>query len=150
MRRYLAVFRPTLLRGKSSPRLWITHHGKPFTYAGFQGQLPQLTLQEFGMELRPHAFRSIAATSIATVDPEHVSIIADVLRHASMAMSEKHYNRATSVKANSELQQVVAELRREGKRRRCELKRARDPRGGFPAGPKCGWVSVGKTDGDKR
>ena len=36
------------------------------------------------MELRPHAFRSIAATSIATEDPEHVSIIADVLRHLDL------------------------------------------------------------------
>jgi site-specific recombinase XerD len=132
MRRYLAVFRPTLLRGKTSPRLWITHHGKPFTYAGFQRQLPQLTLQEFGMELRPHAFRSIAATSIATEDPEHVSIIADVLRHSTLAMSQKHYNRANGVKAMSDLQQVVGELRRDGKRREREMRRKRDPRAGLP------------------
>ncbi len=53
MRRYLAVFRPKLLGGRASSRLWITHHGAAFTYSGFQRQLPQLTLREFGIELRP-------------------------------------------------------------------------------------------------
>ena len=123
MQQYLRYYRPKLLGGKSSSRLWITHHGKPFTYWGFQRQLPQLTLKEFGIALRPHAFRSIAATTIATDDPDHVNIIADVLRHSTLAMSEKHYNRANGVKAISDLQQMVHELRRGGKRREREVGR---------------------------
>ena len=129
MRRYLSVFRPALLGGKSSARLWITQFGEPYTYGGFQRQLPKLTLQEFGIALRPHAFRSIAATSIATDDPEHVNIIADVLRHSTLATSQKHYNRANGVKAISDLQQVVRELRCGGKRRDREMRRMRDRRG---------------------
>jgi integrase len=126
MRMYLADFRPKLLGGKASSRLWITHHGEACTYGGFQRQLPQLTQQVFGIALRPHAFRSIVATSIATDDPEHASIIADVLRHATLAMSHKHYVRATGVKAMSDLQQVVAELRRDGKLRQREKRRITD------------------------
>ena len=70
MQQYLRYYRSKLLGGKSSSRLWITRRRKPFTYWGFQRQLPQLTLKEFGIALRPHAFRSIAATTIAT---DHVA-----------------------------------------------------------------------------
>ena len=129
MRRYLMEFRKVLLRGNSSTRLWITQFGNAYTYAGFQRQLPKLTLQEFGVALRPHAFRSIAATSIAMDDPGHVSIIADVLRHSTLATSQKHYNRADGVKAISDLQQLVQELRRGGKRRERQMRRVRDRRG---------------------
>jgi integrase/recombinase XerD len=125
MRRYLLEVRTVLLGGESSSRLWITQLGKPFTYRGFQGQLPRLTLREFGLVLRPHASRSIAATSIATEDPEHVNIIADVLRHSTLAMSEKHYNRANGVKAISDLQKVVQDLRREGEARQRQMRRAK-------------------------
>lgn len=125
LRKYLDVFRPHLLGGKSSSRLWITHHGQPFTYWGFQRQLPQLTESVFGIALRPHAFRSIVATSIATGDPEHVSIIADVLRHSTLAMSHKHYIRASGVKAMSDLQQLVGELRKRGRRRERDRLRGR-------------------------
>lgn len=123
MQQYLRYYRSKLLGGKSSSRLWITRRRKPFTYWGFQRQLPQLTLKEFGIALRPHAFRSIAATTIATDDPDHVNIIADVLRHSTLAMSEKHYNRANGVKAISDLQQMVYELRRGGKLREREMGR---------------------------
>lgn len=129
MQRYLLEFRKVLLRGNSSALLWITEYGTPYTYGGFQKRLPVITLEEFGIALRPHAFRSIVATLIATEDPEHVNIIAEVLRHSTLAMSEKHYNRANGVKAISDLQQVVQEVRRAGKRRGREMKRTRNCRG---------------------
>ena len=124
MRRYLMEFRKLLLRGNSSTGLWITQYGKPFTYHGFGGQLPLLTLKEFGVALRPHAFRSIAATSIAAEDPEHVNIIADVLRHSTLRMSEKHYNRANGVRAISDLQKMVQERRREAEMRERTMRRS--------------------------
>src|SRR5262245_11828287 len=107
LQRYLWVYRPNMLRQNSSQRLWITRNGDPFTYAGFQRHLPALTFREFGEALRPHAFRHIAATTIAIEDPEHVSIIADVLGHATLATSQKHYNRARGVEANASYQEIV-------------------------------------------
>ena len=117
LQRYLRVHRPTLLKRKSSPRLWITQRGDPFSYGGFQRQLPALTLREFGEALRPHAFRHIAATTIAIQDPEHVSIIADVLGHATLAMSQKHYNRARGVEANASYQEIMQSIRKTAERR---------------------------------
>ncbi len=112
LQRYLMVHRPTLLQRKSTQRLWITRSGKPLTYAGFQRWLPVLTFREFGEALRPHAFRHIAATTIAIEDPEHVNITADVLGHATLAMSQKHYNRARGIEANAGYQEIVQSIRK--------------------------------------
>ena len=125
MRRYLLEYRQLLLHGELSTRLWIVKSGSPFTYEGFQHHMVRLTRKEFGIPLYPHAFRSIAATSIATDDPEHVTIIADVLRHSSLAMSEKHYNRASGVRAISDLQGMVQDRRREAELRERHARRAR-------------------------
>ncbi len=59
------------------------------------------------MALRPHAFRHIAATSIAEADPEHVNIIRDLLGHATLDISERHYNRATGISSCTRVQSIV-------------------------------------------
>ena len=97
LRRYLGFHRPNPLQKKSSKLLW-----------SFQHQLAALTFREFGEALRPHAFRHIAATTVAIQDPEHVSIIADVLGHATLAMS--HYNRARGVEANASYQEIMQSI----------------------------------------
>jgi integrase/recombinase XerD len=117
LQRYLRFHRPNLLRKKSSQRLWITRRGGPFSYAGFQRQLAALTFREFGEALRPHAFRHIAATTIAIEDPEHVSIIADVLGHATLAMSQKHYNLARGIEANASYQEIMQSIRKAAEQR---------------------------------
>jgi site-specific recombinase XerD len=134
LHRYLRLHRPNLLQKKSSQRLWIARNGDPFTYAGFQRQLPALTFREFGEALRPHAFRHIAATTIAIEDPEHVSIIADVLGHATLAMSQKHYNRARGVEANASYQEIVQTTRKAAERRARSCRRLESCRA-KPASP---------------
>lgn len=129
MRRYLLEFRKILLRGNLSSRLWINQSGKPLGYDGFQQHLGRLTLKQFGLTLRPHAFRSIAATSIATEDPDHANIIADVLGHATLRMSEKHYNRANGVRAISDLQRMIQGRRQEAAVRQREMRRAQGRKG---------------------
>ncbi|SDL40336.1 tyrosine-type recombinase/integrase, partial [Aliiruegeria lutimaris] len=107
MRAYLEVHRPILLSGKSSEAFWISQYGEPMTPDGLSRELPKVTQRHLGVALRPHAFRSIAATSIAESDPENVGIIRDLLGHSTMAMADKHYNRATGIKSCDELQSVV-------------------------------------------
>lgn len=113
MRRYLEWHRPILLDGTASRALWITKDGRPFSVPGFVGQLAKLTTREFGETLRPHAFRHIAATTIAIDDPEHYRIVASILGHSSLAMAEKHYNRARGVEALRSFQELMHEARQE-------------------------------------
>lgn len=112
MQRYLVEHRPVLLRGKSSDALWINQYGNALTADGLSRELPKITARHLGVELRPHAFRSIAATSIAETDPEHVNIIRDLLGHATLDMAERHYNRATGVSSCNGLQSIVEDIQR--------------------------------------
>jgi hypothetical protein len=123
--RYVAHHRPILLRGCSSDALWISERGAPLSQDSFTSGLALLTRRVFGETLRPHAFRHIAATSIATVAPAHVGIIKDILGHASLRMAEQHYNRATAVEASSRMQSVWHHARSE---HRSQLKRERKGR----------------------
>lgn len=118
MEHYIQAARPILLQSKPSDMLWISRRGNPLSIDSFTSGLALLTKREFGITLRPHAFRHIAATSIAEYDPEHVGIIRDVLGHASLRMAEKHYNRATGKKVCSEQQSIVKAIRAEARAER--------------------------------
>lgn len=116
---YLEVFRPVLLDGRESDALWISSRGNPLNQDSFTGGLALLTLRVFGIRLRPHAFRHIAATSIAVDDPANAGIIRDILGHSTIRMAEVHYNRATGQEVSSQLQKILQKKRkiRSGKRR---------------------------------
>lgn len=124
LRQYVATYRPALLRDRASNMLWIGRSGRPLTQGGFTAHFADVTECAFGLRLRPHAFRHIAATSIGEFDPKHVHMICDVLGHSSLDISEKHYNRASGVQACNRLQNLIKSVksnldRYEGQRRRC-------------------------------
>lgn len=104
---YLASVRPVLLRDQTSDALWLTIKGTGLTDDGCADAIERFTLSHLGHTLNPHKFRHIAATSIATFDPAHVNIIRDLLGHATLAMSEKHYNRASSTSSFDTRQSMV-------------------------------------------
>lgn len=111
MRRYLNVHRVVLLGDNTSQFLWLSQYGVAIKPHGFSRQLPKVTDQHLKVSLRPHAFRHIAATSIAEDDPEHVNIICDILGHTTLAMAQKHYNRATGIRACNAYQDITEKLR---------------------------------------
>ena len=112
MATYLDIHRPILLGPKASNALWINQYGDPITPDGLSRELPKVTQRLLGVELRPHKFRHIAATTIAETDPEHVGIIRDILGHATLDMAEKHYNRASSLSACDAYQSVINQLKK--------------------------------------
>lgn len=118
MTAYLSVHRPILLQGRVCDALWLSQRGNPMSIDSFTSGLAKLTHRVFGLTLRPHAFRHIAATSIATYAPEHVGIIRDILGHSTLRMAERHYNRATAVEASRRLQDVLRMRRSEEQRNR--------------------------------
>lgn len=117
MRRYLSHYRPLLLQGAVTSRLWVSVRGGALSIRGFSTHLADVTLREFGEALRPHAFRHIVATTIALTDPEHVNITASILGHSTLEMSQKHYNRARRVEAIAAHQDLVQSIRREARQR---------------------------------
>jgi integrase len=115
---YLNIYRPLLLDSRVSDALWISRRGARLSQDTFTSGLARLTKRTFGVVLRPHAFRHIAATSIAIDDPAHAGIIRDVLGHATTRMAEMHYNRATAREASARLQDILREKRKVLRRKR--------------------------------
>lgn len=118
LERYLAVHREELLKGAPKPAhptsaLWISRRGGPMGAAAVAFQIGDRTREAFGHPINPHAFRHMAATTIATANPEGVTAIKPVLGHTSLNTSEKYYNRAKTLAAGQSLNNTIATLRKD-------------------------------------
>ena len=92
LREYLAVYRPMLLKGGKSDRLWITHMGTPMSEDGFYGEIRKVTLKWLGIAVNPHAFRDSAATSLILENPANVLYAVGILGHSTTNTTNAHYN----------------------------------------------------------
>lgn len=108
---YTEVLRPMLLNGKETDALWISRNGRPMTPDDLTKELHRTTKRLLGVGMHAHAFRHVAATTIAEVAPEQANIIRDILGHATIEMSVKHYNLAEGSRRCNELQSIVGNLR---------------------------------------
>jgi integrase/recombinase XerD len=118
LERYLTVYRPILLTrgGRQAPgpiaALWVSRDGTALCGGTIAHHIKRHTRAEFGAAINPHLFRDGAATAIAVVDPEHVSTIATVLGHSTLATSERHYNQARGLEAGRRYHDTIETLRR--------------------------------------
>ena len=112
LERHLGCWRPILLGGRASDRLWISMHGRALDGHKLYNLVGRITEKLFGQRMTLHIFRDCAATHVAIHDPEHMDIATTLLGHRSMATTQRHYNLARSREAASLMQQAVLELRR--------------------------------------
>ena len=110
MRAYLGHYRPILLNDVKADALWINQYGRGITKDGLSRELPKITERYLAVALHPHAFRHIAATSIAELDPENANIMRDILGHATLDTAYKHYNRTMGISSCNALQSLVDDI----------------------------------------
>ena len=108
---YLGLYRPTLLKGKTSLNLWISTRGTPMSEQAVYWNTCRLTEELFGQRVNPHLIRDCAATALATEDPEHILAIARILGHNSIETTTRHYNQSQMTAAGAILGEVIANLR---------------------------------------
>ena len=60
----------------------------------------------------PHDVRDAAATLWALLAPDQIGVARDLLAHADLRTTTKHYNRARGIKASRAYAQVIARMRR--------------------------------------
>jgi integrase len=114
---YIEVHRPVLLRQPVPPptpsgALWISQGARPMDASNIRLRVQKWTAEELGVAVNPHDFRRLAATTIATEQPDNVGSVPYILAHSSLAMSEKHYNKAKQVDASLLYQEALAMTRR--------------------------------------
>jgi site-specific recombinase XerD len=109
--RYLMTFRPVLLGAGSTDALWISKSGSPLSKKDVAFRITTRTAQAFGVAINPHMFRHIAATAIASREPESIEAASKILGHAGLSTLERHYNKATSDDACSRYYETIRALR---------------------------------------
>jgi integrase/recombinase XerD len=77
-----------------------------------QRQIWLRTRQAFGKGICPHLFRDIAVTELVDVAPEEIGIAPDLLGHADLRTTRKHYIQAQGMTAHVRVQEVIAARRR--------------------------------------
>lgn len=118
LEQYLAVHRPTLLgRRASDPActdaLWISRQSRKMSSGAIYETVCDRTEAAFGRAIYPHAFRHIAATTIATLAPEHTDLIMNVLGHVSSRSADKYYNKVRMIGAAERMNATRAKMRRD-------------------------------------
>lgn len=109
---YLEHYRPTLLDGEVSERLWITRYGQPMTKKMVHARISIVTERAFGRPINPHLFRDCAVTFVALNDPKHIGIAAPILGHSDPRTTERHYIQAQQIAAGTKLQASLTLLRK--------------------------------------
>lgn len=75
-------------------------------------RLVECTRAAFGKAINPWLFRDCAATTLAVVDPEHVSLAANLLGHRTFSTTERYYLQANMIEASQRYQQAILRLRK--------------------------------------
>ena len=65
------------------------------------------TLATVGVEMSPHLFRTSGASTAATHAGEDPYLASALLHHTDPAVTNAHYNRATSLSAAESLRQII-------------------------------------------
>jgi integrase/recombinase XerD len=70
------------------------------------------TRQAFGNAIWPHLFRDCAVTELVDCAPEEIGIAPDLLGHADLRTTQRHYLQAPGVAAHRRVQELIVARRR--------------------------------------
>ena len=99
--RYLNIHRPVLARTDAAPTaLWLSSNdGSVMTYSAAGRIISKTTLATVGVDVSPHLFRTAGASTAAVHAGSTPHLASALLHHTDPAVTEKHYNRASSLSA---------------------------------------------------
>ena len=103
---YLVDYRPLLLshphKGSNGDcdALWISNEGRAMAEVSVSNMIKRRTKAAFGKDLSPHLFRDCAVTSVVRDAPASARLTRDLLGHATLDMTNRHYNQALMIDAS--------------------------------------------------
>jgi integrase/recombinase XerD len=83
-----------------------------------RAQIESRTKQAFAKGIWPHLFRDCAVTELVDCAPEEIGIAPDLLGHAGLQTTQKHYIQAQGMTAHRRIQELIAARRRAASGRR--------------------------------
>ena len=110
--RYIEQFRPLLLDGRASDRLWVTIRRGPMAAQTIYCHVCDLTEELLGCRINPHLFRDIVATAVAVEHPDKVLVSARLLNNTSLKTTDKHYIQSQMIDAQRVLLEVIEQHQR--------------------------------------
>src|SRR5262249_43804348 len=113
---YLQHVRPRLLRRPDLNALWVSAKGGALSYSAVGPVLTRHTTERLGVRVAPHDARDAAATTWAIAAPDRIGVARDLLAHADLRTTTRHYNRARGIEASRAHGQLIARMRARRKR----------------------------------
>jgi integrase/recombinase XerD len=116
--KWLGVYRVQLIAngqsqvGSMGGPLWVDRVGRPMSSGAIRAQIERRTRLAFGKAIWPHLFRDCAVTELVDTAPEEIGIAPDLLGHADLRTTRKHYIQAQGMTAHVRVQEVIAARRR--------------------------------------
>jgi site-specific recombinase XerD len=113
--RYLSIHRTVLARADDTQTaLWLSSNdGRPMTYSAVESAISHTTLATLGIDISPHLFRTAGASSCAVYAGDHPHLASALLNHTDPAVTQEHYNRASSLSAAESLAALIRNFRRD-------------------------------------
>jgi integrase/recombinase XerD len=90
--------------------LWISSEGRRLDEASLRNAIRKRTKHAFGIDITPHLFRDAAVTAIIRHSPEAALMTKDILGHATIATTERHYNQALMIDASRQHADLIESL----------------------------------------
>lgn len=126
---YLRACRPRFLsagrvgrargNGAASPKagpelptgaLWMAQRGQAMSVSGMRKTITETTRRTLGVSVNPHLFRACAATAAALHAGDHPFLASGLLQHVDTRVTERHYNRASSLQAAIRYGEILDEM----------------------------------------
>jgi len=111
--RYLEQYRLMFLGADRHPHLWPSPRGGALGAEAIYELVCRRTTVEFGVAIYPHLFRAIVATTLARDAPNQLLTARDLLGHANLTTTDRHYRQSQTIEATRQhtrlLEQLVAE-----------------------------------------
>ena len=109
---YVRFVRRRMLRKRTCSALWLNTNGDALAYAAIGGIISRHSESGLGFRVTPHDARDAAATTWAVSEPHKIGVARDLLAHADLHTTIRHYNRAKGIEASRAYSQVIAGMRK--------------------------------------
>lgn len=124
LQRYCAHYRPFLFRltheddretqelnnAGLQQALWISSEGRRLDEGSLRIAVRKRTKDAFGIDMTPHLFRDVAVTATVRHSPEAALMTRDILGHATITTTERHYNQSLMIDASRQHSDLIEHL----------------------------------------